>query len=334
MRLLLSPVCSVAQIPPSQSIRRVAEYVKSGNPNLYVFKLSGQVLIDAGRLGSIARFINHSCAPNCHTEKWSVGAETRVVIVANEALKAGTELTYNYFFDDLKDEAQQTRCLCGASNCSGWLGKRPLPPGQISQQAQQQVQLAQQQAVPADGTALAAAASAGKAMKAKKGTAKTAAAAAVAAAAAAAKAKGAVLKDGKKAAAAAASAAAAAASGAKAVAASATDKKAAGKNATGGKKATTVKTAVKASKKALAANAVAAAADAPKPKRAYNKRVQAPGATGLVAGAATATGAAGAAVADSADATAAPTEKRKLGPCKRRAPDADPVAAAADTNAA
>ena len=39
-------------------------------------------MIDASKMGSVARLINHSCGPNCHTEYWKVGAETRVGIYA------------------------------------------------------------------------------------------------------------------------------------------------------------------------------------------------------------------------------------------------------------
>jgi hypothetical protein len=103
----------------------MAKYFAEGNPNLYVFKLSGGAYIDAGAVGSVARFINHSCNPNCHTERWEVAGETRVGIYASRALTKGTELSYNYFFGDASDPTQQTRCLCSAKNCSGWLGKRP-----------------------------------------------------------------------------------------------------------------------------------------------------------------------------------------------------------------
>ena len=49
--------------------------------------------------GGMARFINHSCEPNCVTEKWVVGAELRVGIFAKELIHAGTELCYHYRLD-------------------------------------------------------------------------------------------------------------------------------------------------------------------------------------------------------------------------------------------
>jgi hypothetical protein len=102
-----------------------ADRTKVYGPNkpVYFFNINSEMVIDASAMGSMARFINHSCGPNCHTEKWSVGAETRIAIVASDAIPKGTEVTYNYEFESFG--AQQHKCMCGAPNCSGFLGKRP-----------------------------------------------------------------------------------------------------------------------------------------------------------------------------------------------------------------
>ena len=47
-------------------------------------------------MGSAARFINHSCAPNCQTQKWLVCGALSVCIFALYDIEAGAELTYNY----------------------------------------------------------------------------------------------------------------------------------------------------------------------------------------------------------------------------------------------
>ena len=39
-------------------------------------------MIDAGPKGNNARFMNHSCDPNCITQKWSVNGDTRVGLFA------------------------------------------------------------------------------------------------------------------------------------------------------------------------------------------------------------------------------------------------------------
>ncbi|GMI36975.1 hypothetical protein TeGR_g9766 [Tetraparma gracilis] len=44
---------------------------------LYILQLSPQVFVDARRTGGIARFINHSCDPNCTMEKWHVNGVPR-----------------------------------------------------------------------------------------------------------------------------------------------------------------------------------------------------------------------------------------------------------------
>jgi SET domain-containing protein len=69
----------------------------------YVMYLSSELWIDAGRYGGHARFINHSCEPNCVVERWIVGDELRLGVFAKRQILVGKELTidYNYRYDDL-----------------------------------------------------------------------------------------------------------------------------------------------------------------------------------------------------------------------------------------
>jgi SET domain len=55
--------------------------------------------IDATLKGGPARFINHSCDPNCETQKWIVRGETRVGIFALRTIRPGQEITYNYHLE-------------------------------------------------------------------------------------------------------------------------------------------------------------------------------------------------------------------------------------------
>ncbi|XP_048459532.1 histone-lysine N-methyltransferase NSD2-like [Rhincodon typus] len=80
-------------------------------------------IIDAGPKGNYCRFMNHSCQPNCETQKWTVNGDTRVGLFSLCDIPAGTELTFNYNLDCLGNE--KTICRCGAPNCSGFLGVRP-----------------------------------------------------------------------------------------------------------------------------------------------------------------------------------------------------------------
>lgn len=46
-------------------------------------------IIDAGPKGNEARFMNHSCQPNCETQKWTVNGDTRVGLFALKDITAG-----------------------------------------------------------------------------------------------------------------------------------------------------------------------------------------------------------------------------------------------------
>ncbi|ESO90323.1 hypothetical protein LOTGIDRAFT_123404, partial [Lottia gigantea] len=80
-------------------------------------------VIDAGPKGNLSRFMNHSCQPNCETQKWMVNGDVRVGLFALNDISAGSELTFNYNLECLGNE--KTVCACGAFNCSGFLGVRP-----------------------------------------------------------------------------------------------------------------------------------------------------------------------------------------------------------------
>jgi len=86
------------------------------------------MIIDA-TTGSIARFVNHSCAPNCRMEKWIVHGQPRMALFAGERpIMSGDELTYDYNFDPFSAKNVQ-KCLCGSENCRGVLGpKAPTMP--------------------------------------------------------------------------------------------------------------------------------------------------------------------------------------------------------------
>ncbi|XP_066501596.1 histone-lysine N-methyltransferase, H3 lysine-36 specific [Hoplias malabaricus] len=91
--------------------------------NFYMLTLDKDRIIDAGPKGNEARFMNHSCQPNCETQKWTINGDTRVGLFALVDIAAGTELTFNYNLECLGNG--KTVCKCGAPNCSGFLGVRP-----------------------------------------------------------------------------------------------------------------------------------------------------------------------------------------------------------------
>lgn len=87
----------------------------------FFFALSSGQVIDGGDRGNDARWINHSCAPNCESEEGRHGK--RVHIIAKVDIARGQELFYDY---GLVMEGRITKqmkrdylCLCGAPDCRG-----------------------------------------------------------------------------------------------------------------------------------------------------------------------------------------------------------------------
>jgi SET domain-containing protein len=85
----------------------------------FYFSLEDGNCIDAKFGGNDARWINHSCAPNCEADE----VRGRVFIKALKNLKAGAELFYDYgLVIDERYTAKlkaQYKCLCGAKKCRG-----------------------------------------------------------------------------------------------------------------------------------------------------------------------------------------------------------------------
>jgi len=101
-----------------ETCRRTAE--KGGPINhTFFFTLNDGMLIDGGAGGNDARFINHSCEPNCE----AMEDEGRVYIHALMDIDKGQELNYNYglIYDERHTPAVKKAfaCHCGAPTCSG-----------------------------------------------------------------------------------------------------------------------------------------------------------------------------------------------------------------------
>ncbi|XP_030888172.1 histone-lysine N-methyltransferase SETD2 [Leptonychotes weddellii] len=77
-------------------------------------------IIDATQKGNCSRFMNHSCEPNCETQKWTVNGQLRVGFFTTKLVPSGSELTFDYQFQRYGKEAQ--KCFCGSANCRGYLG--------------------------------------------------------------------------------------------------------------------------------------------------------------------------------------------------------------------
>jgi SET domain-containing protein len=93
----------------------------------FLFIASNRTVIDAGVGGNDARFINHSCKPNCET----VIEGSRVFIDAIRKIEPGEELGYDYQLTwestDEPEELALYACRCGAKRCRGtMLDREPL----------------------------------------------------------------------------------------------------------------------------------------------------------------------------------------------------------------
>jgi uncharacterized protein len=86
----------------------------------YLFELENNMAIDGKTRKNIARYINHSCTPNCTPEE-DVEAR-RVRIKARRAIKAGEELVYNYGKEYWQAHIKplKCRCGCGGKGRKGW----------------------------------------------------------------------------------------------------------------------------------------------------------------------------------------------------------------------
>lgn len=119
---VLQYIGEIFSVKSSEGIKRMAQCAQS--TCTYLMKLSSKELIDPTLKGSIARFINHSCEPNCITQKWNVLGEVVVGIFAIKDIQVGEELTFDYKFDVYKTPL--SICYCGTNTCRGYLGLRPL----------------------------------------------------------------------------------------------------------------------------------------------------------------------------------------------------------------
>ena len=83
--------------------------------NEYIFALNGEEDLDGNVPWNPARFLNHSCAPNCDAEL----QEGRIWIIARRDIRPGEEITFNYGYD--LENYRDYPCRCGSPQCIGYI---------------------------------------------------------------------------------------------------------------------------------------------------------------------------------------------------------------------
>ncbi|XP_043073343.1 histone-lysine N-methyltransferase 2B isoform X2 [Puntigrus tetrazona] len=96
------------------------KYYDSKGIGCYMFRIDDFDVVDATMHGNAARFINHSCDPNCYSRVINVEGQKHIVIFALRKIYRGEELTYDYKFP-IEDANNKLNCNCGARRCRHFL---------------------------------------------------------------------------------------------------------------------------------------------------------------------------------------------------------------------
>ncbi|KAK4795363.1 hypothetical protein SAY86_013357 [Trapa natans] len=116
---IIEYVGEVLDIPTYEERQR--NYAAKGHKHFYFMTLNGGEVIDACSKGNLGRFINHSCDPNCQTEKWMVNGEICIGLFAIRDMKKGEEVTFDYNYVRVFGAAAK-KCVCGSPLCRGYIG--------------------------------------------------------------------------------------------------------------------------------------------------------------------------------------------------------------------
>lgn len=99
-----------------------------GRHHTFLFTLDEDTVIDAAVDGNEARFINHSCDPNCQ----ALIEDKKIFIYALKDIQLGEELVYDYAYERAEGMDEESEkiyvCRCGAKNCRGTILAPPKPP--------------------------------------------------------------------------------------------------------------------------------------------------------------------------------------------------------------
>jgi hypothetical protein len=97
------------RISKAESLRRCEGH------NEYIFALNSEQDLDGNVAWNPARFINHSCAPNCEAQM----EDGHIWIAARRDIQPGEEITFNYAYD--LEDYMDYPCHCGSPGCVGYI---------------------------------------------------------------------------------------------------------------------------------------------------------------------------------------------------------------------
>ena len=101
-----------------RSEKRIKKFLNSKvTGSVYIFELNDKYDIDGSFKYNKARYINHSCRPNCEVEI----TRGRIWIKSIKNIKKETELSYDYGYEFDRDDYKDHRCKCGNNNCIGYI---------------------------------------------------------------------------------------------------------------------------------------------------------------------------------------------------------------------
>lgn len=101
-----------------RSAERIKKYLNKKNEgSVYIFELNKKYDIDGSPLYNKARYINHSCNPNCEVDI----IDNEIWIISIKQISKGEELNYDYGYPFDKDDYSDHVCKCGSRNCIGYI---------------------------------------------------------------------------------------------------------------------------------------------------------------------------------------------------------------------
>ena len=101
-----------------RSAERIKKYLyKKNEGSVYIFELNKKYDLDGTPLYNKARYINHSCDPNCEVDI----INNQIWIIAIKNIKKDNELSYDYGYPFDEDDYTDHVCKCGSRKCIGYI---------------------------------------------------------------------------------------------------------------------------------------------------------------------------------------------------------------------